>query len=292
MDYIALNHNASQPKGIIYNAGKPLGGVRYYDPRKKSVNTDANGNTQVVVEVNEKEQADDNKLIAERLGELEEQSIELDKKLGIEKQQEEQNEYLDKEESAEGTEDSEKPKRDKYTISVADEDSSFFEEGIKKPKLSREEKDWLLRAQNYFITGKENGVRIGSAEQYTTMEILEALWATAEDAGIDPKRFIVQLFNESRFNPNVVGRSGERGIGQFKQSTAKAYNYDWEKLSGGAKTFAYQAKVAADFVKQVGEHAYNGGGTNNYKDKISLRIDSIQEYSDECVMSNAAFCET
>lgn len=168
-------------------------------------------------------------------------------------------------------------KNNPYIIKIQGKKVDFSKEGIERAQLSSADKDWLEKAQYYFLSAKERNRRIGSAEDFTKIEILEALWATAEAQGVDPKRFLVQIYNESRFNPYAKGKAGERGIGQFKKMTAKYYGYDWSKITDGIDGFAYQAKVAANFVHQVGEIAYNGKGKRAelYKDKISSRLARI-----------------
>lgn len=181
-----------------------------------------------------------------------------------------------------------------YIIHIQGKEVNFANAGVRKVALRMQDKVWLAKAQNYFITAREDGIRIGSAEDFTSMEILEALWSTADHVGIDPRRFIVQLYNESRFNPYAHGQAGERGIGQFKKSTAEAYHYDWEAMTDGIDGFAYQALAAADFVKKVGEIAYNGSGeqAEKYQQKITHRLDKIADSDSDCVMNNTAYCSS
>jgi hypothetical protein len=154
-----------------------------------------------------------------------------------------------------------------------------MEQNIRKPNLSLQDKIWLDKAQYYFVNAKENGIRVGSAPVYTTYEMLEALWATAAQYNINPKRFLVQLYTESRFNPKMVGQAGERGIGQFKESTAKSMGFDWELIKGGDATYPYQAMAAARYVQMVGESAYNSVGPvgHRYSSKINRRLQQIND---------------
>jgi hypothetical protein len=181
-----------------------------------------------------------------------------------------------------------------YVIKIQGQDVSFSEYGISRVEIAEEDRDWLRRAQNYFVSARENNSKIGSAEDYTSMEVLEGLWCTAVNVGVDPRRFIVQLYNESRFNPHVVGSAGERGIGQFLRSTANYLGYDWNLMSGGIQTIPYQAKASAEYVKSVGEVAYNGSGpmARAYKERISNRMSMINHSSPECVMKNISYCDT
>lgn len=162
-----------------------------------------------------------------------------------------------------------------YVIEVNGLPTDFSEVGISKISLSAEDRIWLMKAQKYFLEARDDANRkIGSAAVYTSSEILEALWATAVQVGVDPKRFLVQVYNESRFNPHARGDAGERGIGQFMHNTAKMLALDWSKMSGGEETFAYQARCAAEFVKSVGESRYNGGNPE-YVRMISTRLSAI-----------------
>ncbi len=181
-----------------------------------------------------------------------------------------------------------------YVINIQGEQVSFSDFGISRVELSDDDRDWLRRAQNYFVSARENNIKIGSAQDYTSMEILEALWSTAMNVGVEPKRFIVQLYNESRFNPYVIGSAGERGIGQFLRSTSDYLGYEWDKMSNGIETFAYQAKASAEYVKKVGEVSYNGRGpmARAYKERISGRLSMINSNSTECVMKNLNHCDT
>lgn len=181
-----------------------------------------------------------------------------------------------------------------YVIEIQGQQVSFSDFGISRVEIDEEDRDWLRRAQNYFVSARENNIKIGSAQDYTSMEILEALWSTAINVGVEPKRFIVQLYNESRFNPYVVGSAGERGIGQFLRSTSDYLGYEWDKMSDGIETFAYQAKASAEYVKKVGEVSYNGSGpmARAYKERISGRLSMINNHSPECVMKNHNHCDT
>ena len=328
MDYIALNHQNFNP-GVHYNNGK-IGGIKYYSPKEKNVIVNNNsGTTKVIVEIKDlKEEA---KSLEEKLfsnldrdanqinndSKIENQTIALSNipEFNLEarsKQNEKTNETL---EAINENNDNELLKRldelteglnqnstvinkaqinTAYKINIQGKEVNFSNYGLKKSSLTIDEKRWLAKAQNYFITAKEDGIRIGSAEDFTTMEILEALWSTAEHVGTDPKRFIVQVYNESRFNPNARGQAGERGIGQFMENTAKSYGYDWTAMNDGIEGFAYQALASADFVKKVGEIAYNGSGeqAEKYQEKINHRLDRIADAETDCVLSNIAKCNS
>ncbi len=162
-----------------------------------------------------------------------------------------------------------------YVVEVNGVPVDFSAEGIQKPSLTNDDQMWLLKAQKYFLEARdERDRKIGSAEVYTSIEMLEALWATALQVGVEPKRFLVQIYNESRFNPHARGDAGERGIGQFMRNTARMLDLDWERMSAGEEGFAYQAKCAAEFVKSVGESKYNGGNPE-YVRAISSRLSAI-----------------
>ncbi len=171
-----------------------------------------------------------------------------------------------------------------YVVEINGTPTDFSAEGINKPILNSDDQLWLQKAQRYFLEARDDSNhKIGSAAAYTTPDILEALWATAVQVGIEPKRFLVQVYNESRFNPHARGDAGERGIGQFMRNTAKMLELDWSKMTAGEETLAYQARCAAEFVKSVGESRYNGGNPE-YVRLISTRMSAIN-------MTRVASCD-
>lgn len=281
MDYAALpNRDQTISYGIHYNSQKPFGGVYYYSAKAPIVKvSNENGKPKAEVEI---------KTISKEENEIIEQELIAIDLIDLK--------TIPKESYQEQTLTIEPYKiTDPYLIRIQGKDVNFSEQGINRISLSKEDRDWLRKAQNYFVTAEENSIKIGSAESYTSMSLLEALWSTAIQTGIDPKRFIVQIYNESRFNPEVKGSAGERGIGQFLQSTCEFLGYDWEKMSGGLDSFAYQAKASAEYIKKVGEVAYNGQGpmAEAYKEKISTRLSTINDSnSTECVFKNIAYCDT
>ncbi len=329
MDYVAIN----QPRGVFYNAENAIhGGIHYYAAEKKTMRIKTGqGKTKTIVyidpekaskriaeeskaaqlqeqlaentnipkpeikvqQIKATELADDyhdqearERMLADRLKEIE-------NKLSVSQEYQYQEQELTVEPNQ-----SETSKvamgNETYSINIAGTEVSFSDLGITRPYLNREDREWLLKAQHYFIKAKEDGHAIGSAEEYTSMDILEALWATAESVNIDPKRFLVQVYNESRFNPYVKGDAGERGIGQFKKSTALHYGYNWDIMTAGIESYAYQAKAAAEFVRAVGEIAYNGGGkqAEKYQELISSRLENIRKADADCVMSTIAYCSS
>jgi hypothetical protein len=243
LDQVPSQDFSKRPVGIIYNSAKPVGGIRYYkNPNQKSV---------VVASLkNDSGEKSHNSFV------YVEQTLDI----------ENSDPSTETNNSSTG-----------YQISVMDQVIDFSAEGIAAPELSEDDLAWLQKAQHYFINATQDQRRIGSAKEYTHMDLLQALWATAEQTGIDPKRFIVQIFNESRFNPHLMGQAGERGLGQFKRSTAEMLGYDWNKMTGGVSTYAYQAKAAAEFVAKVGEERYNGAGPSarKYRFLISSRLRKI-----------------
>ena len=328
MDYIALNHNSDRARGIIYNSKKPIGGIYYQDDRTRPVRIEqdpTSGRKQAFVEIEEKfaqrekeflkenhaeikkigerysDKYENNikrrqEIIAEKIAELEDERNRFEMRL--EKQKQRAMRRLQRKITRQQDRDvrevaQTRNKRSKnYVVSIHGHRVNFSKQGIKRADLSAADRAWLAKAQNYFITAREKGRRIGSAEEYTSMEALEALWSTAEHVGIDPKRFIVQIYNETRFNPDARGAAGERGIGQFKKTTAELYGYDWGTMKSGMRGYAYQAKAAAEFVKKVGELSYNGGGAQarRYRERINRRIRNIEVNSSTCVLKNADLC--
>ncbi len=169
----------------------------------------------------------------------------------------------------------------RYVVRWGGTEVDFSAYGVKPAVLSESDKVWLAKAEEYFITLKspKSGKVIGSSRRYTNQETLRALFAVAQNAGICPRRFVAQIFMETRFDPNMVGRDGERGLGQFMQMTAKERGLDWKKMAAGEKEAAYQLLQSAQFKSQVGETRYNGSvaykhGITNIVEAISRRAKS------------------
>ena len=320
MDYIAIN----QPHGVFYNSkDKISGGVRYYEAEKKIVQIkteDGQEKTMVYIGPIKHEQE------ATKVAKLEESTPSPKPKVELIKPENLSEDYHDSESTkrilTERLQEIEKTlssnnqeyqyqeliiepaqriqsvvmkaESEEYIINIAGTPVSFSKLGIDRTYLSPENKRWLIKAQNYFIKAKEDGRAIGSAEEYTSIDILEGLWSVAESVGVDPRRFIVQLYNESRFNPYAQGDAGERGIGQFKKMTAQHYGYNWDTMTAGIDSYAYQAKAAAEYVRAVGEIAYNGGGEHaeRYQDLIDDRLQNIVKSPSDCVMTNIAYCNS
>jgi hypothetical protein len=157
-----------------------------------------------------------------------------------------------------------------YVVQVGKSFVDFGKQGIKQVQFNYNDEVWLERAQRYFAKTYKNN-------EYNTTGILKALWSTAETIGTDPKRFIVQMFQETSLNPNLTGQAGEKGLGQFMYATAISEGYDWNMMSAGDISYAYQARAAAEFVKKVGEVRYNGSGpmARQYKAKIDAKLAMI-----------------
>jgi hypothetical protein len=269
--------NTVKPHGIIYNSEKSIGGIHYYSPDETEAQDKTNKKVRFSVEKNKNSKTETPVLIIDsdplkpestvsKYGKKEKERL-LKEQKALEKAQKEQ----EKDEIAQ--------EKNGYVVNIAGTEVNFMEQNIRKPNLSLQDKIWLDKAQYYFVNAKENGIRVGSAPGYTTYEMLEALWATAAQYNINPKRFLVQLYTESRFNPKTVGLAGERGIGQFKESTAKSMGFDWELIKGGDATYPYQAMAAARYVQMVGESAYNSVGPvgHRYSSKINRRLQQIND---------------
>lgn len=262
--------NTVKPHGIIYNSEKSIGGIRYYSPDDIEARDKTNKKIRFSVEKNKNSKTETPVLIVD--------SDPLKPESTLSKYGKKEQKALEK---AQKEKEKDEISQDKnaYVVNVAGTEVNFMEQNIRTPNLSLQDKIWLDKAQYYFINAKENGIRVGSAPVYTTYEILEALWATAVQYSINPKRFLVQLYTESRFNPKTIGQAGERGIGQFKESTAKSMGFDWELIKGGDATYPYQAMAAARYVQMVGESAYNSVGAvgHRYSSKINRRLQQIND---------------
>ena len=285
--------NTAKRHGIIYNSEKSIGGIHYYSPDETEAQDKTNKKVRFSVEKNKNSKTETPVLIIDsdplkpestlsKYGKKEEEAPKSWRELREEKKEKER---LLKEQKAlekaqkEQEKDEIAQEKNAYVVNIAGTEVNFMEQNIRKPNLSLQDKIWLDKAQYYFINAKENGIRVGSAPGYTTYEALEALWATAVQYNINPKRFLVQLYTESRFDPKTVGQAGERGIGQFKESTAKSMGFNWELIKGGDATYPYQAMAAARYVQMVGESAYNSVGAVGYRysSKINRRLQQIND---------------
>jgi|GEM_PF-3387630 len=163
----------------------------------------------------------------------------------------------------------------RYVVRWGATEVDFSAYGVKPVALSESDKKWLEKAEEYFVglRSVKTGKVVGSSRRYTNQETLRALWAVAVNAGICPKRFVAQIFKETRFDPTQVGNDGERGLGQFMQMTARERGLDWKKLSAGEKEAAYQLVESAKFKSLVGEVRYNGSVA--YRNDITNIVNAI-----------------
>jgi soluble lytic murein transglycosylase-like protein len=91
---------------------------------------------------------------------------------------------------------------------------------------------------------------------------VEVARQAALDNQIEPSVFIRQINQESGFNPDVVGASGEIGIAQFMPETARALGINAHDpvaaLKGAARLMAsYVRHFGGDYEKALA--AYNAG---------------------------------
>jgi soluble lytic murein transglycosylase-like protein len=100
----------------------------------------------------------------------------------------------------------------------------------------------------------------------TTDEIKQLVIDKANQYGINPNIALAQINRESGFNPNAVGGSGERGLGQFMQGTWADWgtgNFDNAfdpnaNLDAWGNYMVYLlGTFGGDYIKAL--TAYNGG---------------------------------
>ena len=73
MDYIALNHDHDRVQGVIYNSRKPVGGIHYYDDRKRPVTVErdpTSGRKKAFVEIEKKFQEKEKEFIEKNTNEI------------------------------------------------------------------------------------------------------------------------------------------------------------------------------------------------------------------------------
>lgn len=114
----------------------------------------------------------------------------------------------------------------------------------------------------------------------------QAFEEASKETGIPVAILKAQAQQESRFNPNAIGRSGEVGLLQVKPSTAAQPGYgvepvDPSKLTDPAENIRFGARYLAARARAAGVEswndpqqvakgltAYNGGGDPNYAQNV------------------------
>jgi len=114
----------------------------------------------------------------------------------------------------------------------------------------------------------------------------QAFEEASKETGIPVAILKAQAQQESRFNPNAIGRSGEVGLLQVKPSTAAQPGYGVEpvdpaKLTDPAENIRFGARYLAARARAAGVEswndpqqvakgltAYNGGGDPNYAQNV------------------------
>ncbi|MDX2466760.1 MAG: lytic transglycosylase domain-containing protein, partial [Acidimicrobiia bacterium] len=99
--------------------------------------------------------------------------------------------------------------------------------------------------------------RLPEAGQAWAAEIEQA----ASDAGLDPRLLAAMVWQESRFVPDAVSRSGALGLTQLMPGTADELEVDpldpGENLQGGARYLAWTIEEFGSI--ELGLAAYNAG---------------------------------
>ena len=105
----------------------------------------------------------------------------------------------------------------------------------------------------------------GAAEWIPTIE------RAADEAGLDPRLLAAMVWQESRFDPDAVSRSGAIGLSQLMPATAEGLGVDphdpIQNLEGGARYLAWTIEEFGSI--ELGLAAYNAGpGTVRRADGI------------------------
>ena len=95
----------------------------------------------------------------------------------------------------------------------------------------------------------------GAAEWVPTIE------RAAAEAGLDPRLLAAMVWQESRFDPDAVSRSGAIGLSQLMPATADGLGVDAhdpvQNLEGGARYLAWTIEEFGSV--ELGLAAYNAG---------------------------------
>lgn len=78
--------------------------------------------------------------------------------------------------------------------------------------------------------------------------IHSAIIKGAQQRGIDPVLALSVIAQESNYNPGAVGPGGDRGLGQFTESTARSRNLDWNRLKTDAQ---YNLDSSLDYLSEL-----------------------------------------
>lgn len=135
--------------------------------------------------------------------------------------------------------------------------------------------------------GPLTGPRAGITPAVAPAELMPHIEAASRETGIPVPLLVAQLRQESNFNPNAVGRSGEIGVAQIMPSTARQPGFgvppaDPETLRDPAANIRFGAQYLAARGRAAGVTdwndpsqvakalaAYNGGGDPNYVQNVT-----------------------
>jgi soluble lytic murein transglycosylase-like protein len=96
--------------------------------------------------------------------------------------------------------------------------------------------------------------------------IQQMIVSAAEAAGIDPNWALAVAQNESGFNQNAIGSSGEIGVFQLMPTTARDLGVDptnlQQNINGGVAYLAQQYNTFGDMATATA--AYNAGPNGNF----------------------------
>ncbi len=113
------------------------------------------------------------------------------------------------------------------------------------------------------ITNSGSVSRVSWTEQLpdAAAEWIPTIERAAEQAGLDPRLLAAMVWQESRFHPEAVSRSGAIGLSQLMPATADELGVDphdpVQNLEGGARFLAWTIEEFGSI--ELGLAAYNAG---------------------------------
>lgn len=126
------------------------------------------------------------------------------------------------------------------------------------------------------ISDSEWASRLPADGQKWTAEINRA----AQDAGLDPRLLAAMVWQESRFQPDAVSKSGALGLAQLMPGTAEGLDVNprdpVENLQGGARYLAWTIEEFGSI--ELGLAAYNAGPTTVRRAEGIPNIPETQAY--------------
>jgi soluble lytic murein transglycosylase-like protein len=105
-----------------------------------------------------------------------------------------------------------------------------------------------------------------------TLQIAVAIVECSKINALDPWLLFATMKQESRFNPQIIGAVGERGLMQIRRGTAADLGLAWDEAFNITANTCAGAAYLSRHVRERGMHAgllrYNGGAEPRYPNLV------------------------